>query len=222
MATPYSLHVREEVTSTQEVARELYRGTPVLVVAARQTHGRGRLGSTWLTAPRALATSLAIEPPGSPGTWPPVPLMAGLAAARATGDPRVGLKWPNDLMKYEAKIGGVLSEVIGALLVVGLGVNLWWPEAPAGMGALEADDPGPGAAAHLAGSWAVDLIGQLRRGPGWELAEYQARCVTVGRQVRWEPAGSGRAVAVDEDGALVVERGGSRLRLTAGEVHHLR
>jgi|GEM_PF-506455 len=106
MPTPYSTHVYDEVTSTQDVARELSELGPVLVVASRQTAGRGRSGASWETAPRALAMSLRFDP----SEWPSdrrtlIPLATGIAVARLLD---LSLKWPNDLLlppMWEEQIG---------------------------------------------------------------------------------------------------------------------
>ena len=139
--------------STQEAARDRYSGTPLLVWARKQTDGRGRTGAGWMEAPRALATSLAFEPEWAVDHWGPVPLVAGMAACAAIGD-QVGLKWPNDLMAGGRKVGGILVEASGPVVVAGLGLNLWWPDPPAGIGAVFDHDPGEDESRLLAGLWA--------------------------------------------------------------------
>ncbi|HEX5696965.1 MAG TPA: hypothetical protein VFZ15_11300, partial [Acidimicrobiia bacterium] len=61
MATPYLQLRRDEVPSTQDLARSELDRLPTVVIAERQTAGRGRTGAAWLTAPRALAASLALS-----------------------------------------------------------------------------------------------------------------------------------------------------------------
>lgn len=223
MATPYSLIVLEDTFSTQDDAAGAYSGTPVLVVAAHQRLGRGRSGSTWMSAPRALACSLAVRP-----TWPDwtvVPLVAGLAA-RAVLPAEVSLKWPNDLVIAGpgvpfAKVGGILSESDGSRIVVGLGVNLWWPDGPEA--ALFREDPGPSLALVLAERFASDLLERLSAAPDeWRRDEYVSACSLLGERITWEPDGFGRALDVDVDGALVVSAAGGLLRLTSGEVRQVR
>jgi len=225
MATPYSLIVLEDTFSTQDDAAAAYSGEPVLVVAARQLAGRGRAGSTWMSAPRALACSLAFRP--SWPDWGVVPLVAGLAARTAL-PVAVSLKWPNDLVIAElgsptgfSKVGGILSESDGARIVVGVGVNLWWPTGPAA--ALYGEDPGPSLALAIAERFASDLLGRLSAPPGeWRREEYVAACSLLGTEITWEPGGIGRAIDVDDDGALVVASAGAVLRLTSGEVRQVR
>ena len=216
MATPYLQLRAEEVASTQDMARSELDRLPVVVAAQRQTAGRGRGGAAWLSAPRALAVSLAFH--HSDDDLRPFSLMAGVAAAR--GLEGVSLKWPNDLMADGAKVGGILVERADET-VIGMGVNLWWPDAPKGMGALHADDPGAGLHVQLAGLWAAELM-RLLEEDGWPLDEYRALCSTLGREISWEPEGRGTAIDITGEGALVVEVAGSRRTLTSGAIRHLR
>lgn len=221
MATRYALTTLNEVTSTQDEARSRHRGKPLLVVAGRQRAGRGRSGRRWENAPRAVAASLAFTPDWPRLTWPRLSLTAGLAARDVSG---FDLKWPNDLMVGGRKTGGLLAESGEDLVVVGLGINLWWPDAPSDFGALYGDDPGPETGVELAGRWADALLSRVDRGPDdWGIEEYRVACTTIGRHIRWEPGGEGVAVDVADDGRLVVETsGGRRIELASGEVREIR
>jgi BirA family biotin operon repressor/biotin-[acetyl-CoA-carboxylase] ligase len=161
--------------------------------------------------------SLAFE--ADAGESRPIPLMAGVAAARL--DPGVDLKWPNDVMVGDCKAGGILVEKVGDVVVVGLGLNLWWPDAPDEVCALYPDDPGEGRHLELGSLWGAEMM-RLLETPGWPREEYKARCSTLGREVTWEPEGRGRAVDVDDDGALVVEADGETIAVSSGVVRHLR
>ncbi|MBV9205530.1 MAG: biotin--[acetyl-CoA-carboxylase] ligase, partial [Actinobacteria bacterium] len=130
-------------------------GEGLVLAAEEQTAGRGRMGRSWVSPPRAgLTFSLLLRsaavPPARRG-W--LPLLAGVAVASAvtglTGtDTR--LKWPNDLLAAPvqpaapvpavgaAKLGGILAEAAGDAVVVGIGVNV--SAAPD-----ELPPPGPGA-----------------------------------------------------------------------------
>jgi len=216
MATPYLQLREDEVASTQDLARAELHRLPVVVAAQRQTAGRGRGGAAWLSAPRALAVSLAFHPADE--DLRPFSLMAGVAAARCLEG--VSLKWPNDLMAEGAKVGGILVERADEV-VIGMGINLWWPEAPEGMGALRDVDPGPELHVRVAGLWAAELM-RLIDGVGWPVDEYRALCSTLGREISWEPDGRGTAVDITGDGALVVESSGARRTLTSGAIRHVR
>ena len=131
MATPYFQLRQVEVPSTQDVARENLEDLPVVVVAASQSSGRGRLGTEWENAARSLAVSIAFR--ASPSDQRPFSLMAGVAALRSI-TVASSLKWPNDVMDVEGanKVGGILTERSQDEVVVGMGLNLYWPDAPVG------------------------------------------------------------------------------------------
>ncbi len=216
MDTPYSLVRLDEVDSTQDVARAQFVGRPLLVVADRQTAGRGRSGAGWVNAPEAAAISLAFEKPSHAITT--ISLTAGVAAADEIG---CRLKWPNDLILGDRKVGGILSEASGDVVVVGLGLNLWWPDPPAAIGALYSERPVGDEAGRLADGWARWLL-ELLDAPAWPRDRYLRLCLTVGQEIAWDPEGRGRAVSVDDDGALVVDTPDGVARLTSGAVRHLR
>lgn len=223
MDTPYSLEVHEVVPSTQDLARAGARpGRPAVVVAHRQSHGRGRSGARWMTAPRGIAVSV-----GFVTDWPQparsrIPLVAGVAARRVLGE-SVSLKWPNDVLRAGRKVGGILVEGSESTVVAGMGLNLYWPDPPTGVGALFDRDPGAEEGPLLAERWARELLALVRVGPGeWPRDEYLAACETIGQEVTWEPDGAGRAVGIGADGALLVETPGAQIELRSGEVRHVR
>lgn len=216
MRTPYSLRSFDEVTSTQDVVREHVAEIPYAVIANRQTAGRGRSGREWITAPRAVAVSVGwhTEAP----TVGVFPLLAGLAAHRVVGG---GLKWPNDVLIGENKVGGILAERTGELVVIGMGLNLWWPDAPAGVTALWDDEPKDDAGSRLATEWVEQLLALVETDP-WPRTDYVAVCTTIGREIVWEPDGRGRAVDIAPDGTLVVETSSGRVQLHSGQVRNVR
>lgn len=207
--------------STQDVARAACDGAPVLVVAGRQTRGRGRSGSAWETAPRALACSLALATPWEPTSLPLLPAVAALAVADVWPD--VAIKWPNDLLLDDRKVGGILSEASDGVTVVGFGANLWWPGSPVGVVARHDADPGPDDAVRVAEAWAAALLVRIDRGPGeWGRDEYRDRSWLLGKEITWEPAGRGFARDIAADGALVVRVDGEDHRLVSGAVSVVR
>ncbi len=222
MATPFTAHHLDVVASTQDEARSRHRNAPVLVTARRQRSGRGRSGATWLDAPRAVAASLAWVPAWPPEALPRVTLVAGLAALDVVGSP-VSLKWPNDLVRGDAKAGGILSEHDHGLVVTGLGMNLYWPDSPDGIIAIHDHDPGPDAGVELAVAWARRVLDRVESGPeAWGRDEYRARCSTLGRRITWDPDGAGVARDIDPDGALVVETARGLVTIDSGAVRTVR
>jgi len=132
--------------STNDRAKALAREGAVpftMVVADTQTAGRGRGGKPWYS-PEGRGLWASVLLPRSPGGDPGIiPLMVGVAAARAievtvrrwapvrTQWVRIALKWPNDIMLPSGKMGGVLCETVGGdapcPIVAGVGLNLERP-----------------------------------------------------------------------------------------------
>ncbi|NNF64257.1 MAG: biotin--[acetyl-CoA-carboxylase] ligase [Acidimicrobiia bacterium] len=225
MATGYVKVCLPSVESTQDSAFDRFAGVPAVVVAERQTRGRGRTGATWIEPDRAIFVSLAFVPPGDPAGWAALPLIGGLAAVDALDhDGRsIRLKWPNDLVVGDDKVGGLLVEVRGDVVVAGWGCNLYWAEAPDGACALLPSDPGNGYAIERATAWAELLLAAATR--GFDAAarlRYASLSATVGQSITWEPSGAGIAEAVAEDGGLVVRTSEGTAVLRSGAVRHVR
>lgn len=130
-----------EIGSTNDRALQLCTEeslfTPYLVLADRQTSGRGRGSNRWWSSDGALLFSLIIEAAefGLPESrWPLVSLTAGVAVCQGVASllpsdrgHELGLKWPNDVWLNGRKACGILVEVPPTLrgrLVIGIGLNV--------------------------------------------------------------------------------------------------
>ncbi|GIE27752.1 biotin--[acetyl-CoA-carboxylase] ligase [Actinoplanes italicus] len=261
--------VRDETGSTNaDAAAAAAAGAPegLVVVAESQLAGRGRRDRQWTSPPRAgLTVSVLLRPgstgrtersegregmpePHGPGVPPSaygwLPLLAGVALVEAVariGEVESALKWPNDLLIDERKCAGILAEVAGDAVVIGIGVNVSTraDELPETTGV-------PATSLLVAGAASTDrspLLRALLRSmarwyEGWReaggdaemcglLAAYQRHCATIGRRVRvLLPGGAertGEAVTVDSDGQLVIRtEEGVEFRVSAGDVLHVR
>lgn len=99
---------------------------PILLAAEEQSAGRGRRGRRWHSPRGAGITFSLATPVGRPlRELASLPLVAGAAVARALRSlgASVSLKWPNDLLVGEAKLGGILVESRGGAAVIGIGIN---------------------------------------------------------------------------------------------------
>jgi BirA family transcriptional regulator, biotin operon repressor / biotin---[acetyl-CoA-carboxylase] ligase len=231
------------VSSTNELAAEAgLAGAPEIHVVAAdvQTAGRGRLGRRWQAPPgTSLQCSWLLRPPSGVRLGL-VPLMIGVALAQTVGPhcpgADVALKWPNDVLLDGGKCAGVLVEHIApGIVVVGTGVNVDWRGVERGPG-LEGATSLSEAAGAPVDRWRffAGFAGVLSRRyqqvletPSLLLADYRQACATLGREVRISvvagEAVEGRAVEVDDEGALVIARtDGVRTTVHAGDVEHLR
>jgi BirA family biotin operon repressor/biotin-[acetyl-CoA-carboxylase] ligase len=244
------IDVRTETGSTNaDVAEAARQGEAegLVVVAEQQLAGRGRRDRQWVSPPRAgLTLSVLFRPgPAVPQrTWGWLALLAGVALRDAVEQrTEVGamLKWPNDLLVGDAKCAGILAEVVGDAVVVGIGLNVTTrvDELPPTTGL-------PATSLRLAGAKATDrdpLLRALLRGlaqwyRGWReaagdaemcglLGAYREACATIGRAVTVHlPTGEtlvGTATTVDNDGQLVIRTDdGGESHVSAGDVLHVR
>ena len=233
-----------ELKSTMDEAARLAgedsdEGT--VVIAERQSAGRGRQGRSWVSEPGNLLFSVLFRPEMT--QLPFISIIGGVAAARAvrktTGlAPRI--KWPNDLMLDGRKAAGILAEsaIVGdsvCYAVLGIGINV-------ALDASETEEIAPFATSvNAAAGREVDresLLRQLlielddlyiRLGRGESpIAEWRDLLDTTGRRVTATPGNSpplqggelgGVAEGVDDTGNLLLRLDDGRLiTLTAGDV----
>jgi BirA family transcriptional regulator, biotin operon repressor / biotin---[acetyl-CoA-carboxylase] ligase len=212
------------VGSTNDRARELAdAGAPhgTVVIAEEQTAGRGRERRPWLAAPgRAILLSVVLRPPAVAAAAPgAIPLRVGLAAAEALAAATglaIRVKWPNDLVVGDRKLGGILCEgsvsARDIFVVAGIGVNVNQTreeldpalrETATSLRLLLGDRC---ARAELAAALVAAVSGAARLEPlhAGELDRLARRDALRGRLVSLNgvPAGTARGIA--PDGALLV------------------
>ena len=228
-----------ETGSTNDDARSLARagaGEGTVVLASRQTAGRGRLGRTWESPDGGAYFSMVLRPPVSPAEVASLALAVALGIAEGLEslgcDPSV--KWPNDVLIHDGKVAGVLLEMAAESdrvdwVVAGVGVNVCRPMLR-GSGvstaaylreSIGASVPEVVAAlldgiASAYGRWLDGGFESLRAG-------YESRLTLAGSPVRvsnldGSVIAEGIAHGVDEQGRLLVESERGVVAVTAGEV----
>jgi BirA family biotin operon repressor/biotin-[acetyl-CoA-carboxylase] ligase len=229
--TPH-LHYFERVDSTMDLLHQLAAGgaeAGTAVLAGEQLGGRGSRGRSWQSPPGGLWLSVLFRP-AAPGGVEVMSLRVGLAVAEALDDlvPRpVQLKWPNDLMLGERKVGGILCEArwqghtLG-WVAVGVGMNVRnavSQELKEVATTLASERP-----ALTVEDMVQPIVSALRRldlgadrlTPG-ELKRFGRRDWLSGRDLRGPAAG--RAAGLREDGALLVRPAqGGEIPLRSGSV----
>lgn len=243
----FSVEILPQIDSTNtELMRRARAGRlePVLLVAERQTAGRGRLGRSWESAsPPAPATSVAqtthgasavlpaltfsLGLPLAPTDWSGLSLAVGVAVAEAL-HPDIGLKWPNDLWWHDRKLAGILIETASfgeqRYAVIGVGINIGarladgLSTAPAWLGQRV-----PQARAEDAlGQVALPLVRAVKafESLGFEpfQARFNARDVLRDRAVTLSDGTAGTAHGADETGALLVHTARGMQRITSAEI----
>lgn len=208
-----------------DAAHELAgQGAPAgtVVLTDRQTAGRGRGGRTWLSESGQSLTMTLIERPSDPDTVGVLSLRLGLRAARILDRHAAGvvqLKWPNDLMLGEDKLGGILVEArwrsqSPEWVAIGIGINI----APPGRAGTAGLVPGTVRVEVL-----QELLPALRNGAtatgglsSTELAEYRSRDWARGRHASAPAAGVVRGPS--PSGALIIDTANGPVECTAGSL----
>jgi BirA family biotin operon repressor/biotin-[acetyl-CoA-carboxylase] ligase len=244
-ASGFVVHRLDETDSTNDwVLDAASDGAPdrTVAVADFQRRGRGRLERRW-EAPRgsALLCSVLLRVTLDAEDRHLCSVAVGLAALEActvTAGADTGLKWPNDLVGGDRKLGGVLAETDGRVdddgataVVVGLGVNLTWPGPPASGGTSILELTGTTVArdalldAYLDALDARDRALRSGRGRAALVEAYRSNLVTLGRRVAvqlHDDHFTGIAHDVTDRGHLVVETDEGMRVIAAGDVVHLR
>ncbi len=224
------------VSSTMTVARRealsnAAEGT--VVIAGRQSAGRGRMERVWVSPPGSLALSVLLYP--RPDFMPILTMMAALAvstAVKAVAGPETVLKWPNDVLIGGRKVSGILAES-GTYsgrnyAVLGIGINVNNPAAALGGVSYPATSllEELGRQVSLV-ELAVSLLSEIDRlyvsnDRRAIYEEWRNRLETVGRRISLVTEDSvyqGVAESVDDDGNLRLRLDDGRLVLfAAGDV----
>ena len=232
----------DEIDSTNTwLAQRALEGAPegLVAVADFQSAGRGRLDRRWESPPGAsLLCSILLRPDVAPDQLQLVVACVALAARAALvrlSGVRPALKWPNDLIVGDAKIAGLLAEIVAVderlAVVVGIGVNLTH-EGPANVVSTSVRaESGVTITPPALLDILLDELEARRAsldssdGQATLRDEYQRALVTLGRLVRVERTNDvlvGLATSVDEFGQLIVVVNGEEVAVTVGDVVHVR
>ncbi|MEO2151618.1 MAG: biotin--[acetyl-CoA-carboxylase] ligase [Thermococcus sp.] len=224
----------DEVDSTNEYARRIAPKAPegTVVVAKRQAAGRGRNGRRWASPEGGLWMTAILKPKSSPEHVPKLVFVGALAVVDTLA--RYGIpaeiKWPNDVLVDGKKIAGILSECklhSFALLGIGLNVNNRVPEELRESAVSMAELTGrelnlervlDSLLRSLSYWYSLFKSGQY----GKILQSVRTRSSVLGKDVVILEDGEvvlrGRAVGIDDSGALLVDTGKSVERAIYGDV----
>ena len=234
----------ERVSSTMDVAMQLgAQNTPegTLVIAESQSKGRGRLGRSWISPKyKGIYVSLILRPKMLPAQVSTLTLMAAVSiceAVRQTSGLEVQIKWPNDILMDNKKLGGILTELEAELdatnfVTIGIGLNVNNSRAELDNSAISLRE----AAGHSFNR--VELLREIlrkieknylilqKKGALAILEKWRSYNITLGRRVKVvcrKEHLEGEAVDIDTDGGLLVRRESGLIdKFMAGDVVHLR
>jgi BirA family biotin operon repressor/biotin-[acetyl-CoA-carboxylase] ligase len=249
---PFRLHFFPRLRSTNDHAAVLRkRGdlfAPAVVLAARQTAGRGRGANTWYSAPAGSITVTFVLPVNATLAPHHLPLAAGLAvrnaAAEISRNDQIQLKWPNDLVYQSAignpqspirKLAGLLCERLDNVDLIGIGLNVNRPPPPLPKNLrdriiyLQQLQPKPTppfdlttVLITLARHLHTTLIRRSETPFPALLREYDAHHALIGRRVTVispnEAPVSGKCFGLDDTGRLLLRNRARVHRIIAGHV----
>jgi BirA family biotin operon repressor/biotin-[acetyl-CoA-carboxylase] ligase len=225
----FSIEILPEIDSSNtELMRRARAGRnePILLVAERQTAGRGRQGRTW-AGELGDALTFSIGLPYQPSNWSGLSLAVGLSLAESLG-PEVQLKWPNDLWCHQRKLGGILVEAASqggqSYVVVGVGLNIRLPvERNLRTPAASIDEfwvgvNAPAALERITPPLIASLLKFETDGFAQLQARFNARDAIKGLEVTSSDGHQGKCEGVDSDGVLQIQTPQGLVKINSSEV----
>lgn len=240
-----SIQVFDEVGSTNTLAKELAAsGAPAgtILIADRQSAGRGRLGRTFLSPGGVgMYFSLILRPNCHPQELMHLTCAVAVAMCDAVESAfgfRPAIKWTNDLVVGGKKLGGILTELslnpktgLVGYAVLGIGINCRqrpddFHESIRDMACSARMITGQDVDRNQLASEMIRACERMSRGLLTEqpqmLERYRRDCITLGRQIsilRGDSVSHGMALDIDQEGGLVVRLDSGEIQtVTSGEV----
>lgn len=223
--------VLEEIDSTNTFLKEcaFNKDAGALVIAKRQTKGRGRLNRTFFSEKNGLYMSFLLKPENKDiSKVTPIAAVAVYRAIKKYTDYQPQIKWVNDIFVNGLKVSGILTEAVSSgekieYLVVGIGVNLVKPQ-------NDFNEEIKNIAGYLyskkisfANEFVSEIINQFFNmySNGGFLEDYRNNSLLTGKQVTYIKDGaerSGIVEGIDENCNLIVNVNGKKELLFTGEV----
>lgn len=236
------------INSTNTYAMELAeKGYPegTTIIADAQTGGKGRLGRKWLSPPgKNLHMSIILRPAISPRDAAILTVMSAVACASAIKrllSIPVSIKWPNDLMVSDRKLGGILTEmkadidrIFHAVIGIGININLQAGDMPDEIKACATSIKNETGDAQSRTLIAIEIIKELDRwysillniGKKPVIEEWLKLSSTIGRAVKVTVGNNvftGIAGTIDDEGMLILKLPDNTVKkINAGDVTILR
>ncbi|MBU1726131.1 MAG: biotin--[acetyl-CoA-carboxylase] ligase [Candidatus Omnitrophica bacterium] len=234
----------ESIASTMEQAMELgLKGAPegAIVLAELQTRGKGRLGRSWFSPKhKGIYLSLILRPKILPSQASVLTLLAAVSVCEAIKNAtglEIQIKWPNDILINNKKLGGILTELSAEMdrvsfLVIGIGLNVNNEKKSLISGATSIKE------IRKENSSRVVLLQELlrkiednyllfqKKGAHPIIEKWREHGITIGKRVKvycQKEHIEGEAVDIDNDGGLLVRKdSGVTEKVMAGDVMHCR
>jgi BirA family biotin operon repressor/biotin-[acetyl-CoA-carboxylase] ligase len=236
------IHYFETVSSTMDVAMQLgmqgsCEGTIVLAEAQRK--GKGRLGREWFSPKyRGIYLSLVLKPRILPNQVSVLTLLAAVSICEAIKEVtglNAQIKWPNDILIHNKKLGGILTEINAEMdeihsVVIGIGINVNNDKKTLVCGATSLKEQ------RKESTNRIELLQEILRRIEKNYLTFQEKAsqpiiekwreynITLGKRVRifyHREHIEGEAIDIDTDGGLLLRKdSGLTQKVTSGDVVH--
>lgn len=231
--SPYvKICVYDTVTSTNDIAKELcktYDGT-ILVTAEAQTNGRGRQGKSFFSPKGSgLYFSLVLDTNSPAFEFTGVTCAVAVAVARAIEkltNLSVKIKWVNDIYIEDKKVCGILVQAVSEnsvvkKLIIGVGINISTVDFPDDIKNI-ATSLNKSVDHNILTAEIVNNISELiLKNPDEYIDEYKERSNVIGKEITYfrnNIAHMAKAIGIDSNGGLIVDKDGEQITLTSGEI----
>ena len=151
-----------------------------------------------------MACSLAVKQEDIKLKHTLIPLLSGYVFTEVLNDINLSLKWPNDIILNNLKVGGLLVEKSENNICIGMGINYFWekPEIP-GAGSIFTKEQEDSIINLHAEKWGNEVMSSLAKN-NFDLDKYKQKLQTLGKIVEY-PEGRGWAEDINEDGSLKIK-----------------
>ena len=236
----------DSIDSTQNFALKISeepKENGTVVIAHKQTLGKGREGRKWISPQGGIWTSIIIHPKFDVDALTILPLAVSVAIAYAIEkefNQKPSLKWPNDVMLNNKKVAGILTDVSMESnkihnVVIGIGVN-FDVDAKKIEKSIKGTPNAYGITSLTKSNSPVKFFQTLlyelenifeelnKKNSKIILDAWKKRSATIGKNVQINGSKKirGKAIRIDDDGALVIKKGIKIERILAGDAIHLR
>jgi BirA family biotin operon repressor/biotin-[acetyl-CoA-carboxylase] ligase len=234
----------DSISSTMDIATQFaMNGLPegTLILTEAQTKGRGRLGRQWLSPKyKGIYLSLILKPRILPNQAPTLTLLAAVSICEAVKEISgldAQIKWPNDIILHNKKLGGILTELNAEMdetrfIIVGIGLNVnndtkTIPEGATSLREQKKENINR-----------IELLQEIlrrielnyllfqRKGSPPIINKWREYSITLGKRVRiisHKEHIDGTAVDIDMDGGLLIRKdSGVVEKIMSGDVLHCR
>lgn len=227
-ANKVNLEIFNEIDSTNDEAKRIIVQKDFhVIIAERQTKGRGRLGKKW-SSPNSgnIYMTICTENDHSNS---PLSLVTGLICKRAinkiSNKLLVSLKWPNDILVKDKKIGGILvekeiqKEITRTIIGIGININIkkqesWWGDLSNYNLETKRNE--------LINQILLEFISMSKNmNPNW-MDEWRDSCIHMNKQIKIEVGNSSKKEAffkdIDENGNAIIETDEGKKVMSSGEI----